>query len=190
MIRVLMADEGWAFFAPFLVEAAPKRDLPPDFGKRASVDRQFRRWTLAGLWELLLEAVNAGGGALGGVQMISRPARIRLRTLKATARSPAPIAAPRARSVDPEPRSWPFARRPLDQDRSPGERRGPVRRRRGQRRSGLGLPRLRRGLHSGARACPRRRRPRPGPATKARPGTRRRPRPRSAQPHRAALQLP
>ena len=49
---------------------APWRDLPCDFGKWSSVYRQFRRWTLSGLWELLLEALNEGGDALDSLQMI------------------------------------------------------------------------------------------------------------------------
>ena len=46
------------------------RDLPEEFGKWGSVYRQFRRWTLAGLWELILEALNESGAAPGQVQMI------------------------------------------------------------------------------------------------------------------------
>jgi transposase len=38
------------------------RDLHEHFGKWSSVYRQFRRWTLSGLWELLLEAFNESGG--------------------------------------------------------------------------------------------------------------------------------
>jgi transposase len=34
------------------------RDLHKHFGKWSSVYRQFRRWALSGLWELLLEAFN------------------------------------------------------------------------------------------------------------------------------------
>ncbi|MBL4891326.1 MAG: transposase [Rhizobiaceae bacterium] len=34
------------------------RDLPEEFGKWSSTYRQFRRWTLAGLWELMLEVLN------------------------------------------------------------------------------------------------------------------------------------
>jgi hypothetical protein len=35
---------------------SPGRDLPEECGKWSSVYRQFRRWTLAGLWEPILEA--------------------------------------------------------------------------------------------------------------------------------------
>ena len=78
-----MSDEEWAFFEPFVTVRGPGsgrpprdhrrvldgifwiartgsqwRDLPEVFGKWSSVYRQFRRWTLAGLWDVLLEALN------------------------------------------------------------------------------------------------------------------------------------
>ena len=46
------------------------RDLPDAFGKWSSVYRQFRRWTQSGLWELVLEALNDGGGGTASLQMI------------------------------------------------------------------------------------------------------------------------
>ncbi|MBW6416880.1 transposase [Celeribacter sp. PS-C1] len=74
--RDLMAEEEWAFFERFILAVrapngrnrtnhrvvldgifwiartgAPWRDLPGAFGKWSSVYRQFRRRTLAGLWE-------------------------------------------------------------------------------------------------------------------------------------------
>lgn len=95
MARDLMSDEEWAFFAPFVIETGPKRgrppkdhrrvldgvfwiartgspwrDLPEMFGPWASGYRQFRRWTLAGAWELILEALNDAGGSPDSVQMI------------------------------------------------------------------------------------------------------------------------
>ena len=89
MARGLMSDAEWAFFEPFLgAVRAPQgrrggdhrrvldgvfwiartgsawRDLPEEFGKWFSVYRQFRRWTLAGLWEAILEALNEGAASL------------------------------------------------------------------------------------------------------------------------------
>lgn len=90
-----MSDEEWGFFEPFIVAirrpngrrpadhrlvldgvfwiartGAPWRDLPEEFGKWSSVYRQFRRWTLAGLWELILEALNESRTVPDSVQMI------------------------------------------------------------------------------------------------------------------------
>ena len=90
-----MADAEWSFFEPFLVAVrgrggrpasdhrlvldavfwiartgSPWRDLPKEFVKWSSVYRQFRRWTLAGLWELVVDAFNDSGASPGQVQMI------------------------------------------------------------------------------------------------------------------------
>lgn len=90
-----MADTEWAFFEPFLAgirghggrpatnhrlildavfwiarTGSPWRDLPEEFGKWSSVYRQFRRWTLAGLWELTLDALNDSGAMPDQVQMV------------------------------------------------------------------------------------------------------------------------
>ena len=95
MIRGLMSDEEWGFFEPFLIERGPKRgrppcdhrlvldgvfwigrtgapwrDLPEFFGKWGSVYRQFRRWTLSGVWDVLLQALNETGEGQDSVQMI------------------------------------------------------------------------------------------------------------------------
>ena len=95
LIRGLMSDEEWAFFAPFVTTNGPHsgrrprnhrlvldgifwlgrtgaqwRDLPDFFGKWSSVYRQFRRWTLSGLWDLLLEVLNDTEGVGEAVQMI------------------------------------------------------------------------------------------------------------------------
>ncbi len=90
-----MSDEEWAFHERFILAirapngrkpmnhrlvldgiiwiartGSPWRDLPEEFGKWSSVYRQFRRWTLAGLWEEILEALNASGLAPDALQMI------------------------------------------------------------------------------------------------------------------------
>ena len=90
-----MSDEEWAFFEPFVVEKGPRRgrrprdhrlvldgvfwiastgtawrDLHSHFGEWNSVYRQFRRWTAAGVWDVMLEALNEAGAGHGGVQMI------------------------------------------------------------------------------------------------------------------------
>ncbi len=90
-----MSDEEWAFHERFILAirapngrkptnhrlvldgifwvartGSPWRDLPEEFGKWSSVYRQFRRWTLAGLWEGILEALNASGLAPDALQMI------------------------------------------------------------------------------------------------------------------------
>ena len=91
MIRGLMSDEEWAFFEPFLKSktgrpgghrrtldgifwimrtGAPWRDLPEFFGEWNSVYQQFRRWSLSGLWDLLLETLSSSGAAPKTVQMI------------------------------------------------------------------------------------------------------------------------
>lgn len=46
------------------------RDLPEELGKWSSVYRQFRRWTLAGLWELVLDTPNDNGAVPESVHMI------------------------------------------------------------------------------------------------------------------------
>ena len=95
MVRGLMSNKEWAFFAPFVTARGPKRgrpagnhrrildgvfwiartgapwrDLPDDFGKWSSVYRQFRRWSVSGLWDAMLEALNATSAAQSSVQMI------------------------------------------------------------------------------------------------------------------------
>ena len=90
-----MSDEEWAFHERFILTVrapngrkpvnhrlvldgifwiarmgSPWRDLPEEFGKWSSVYRQFRRWTLAGLWEQILEALNESRIVPGALQMI------------------------------------------------------------------------------------------------------------------------
>ena len=90
-----MSDEEWAFFEGFILAVrapngrkptnhrlvldgifwiartgAPWRDLPGEFGKWSSVYRQFRRWTLSGLWEDIMEALNQSGAVPSTLQMI------------------------------------------------------------------------------------------------------------------------
>ena len=95
MVRGLLSDEEWAFFAPFVIETGPKRgrppadhrrvldavfwiartgspwrDLPSELGLWASVYKQFLRWTRSGLWDVLLEALAESGVVPDSVQMV------------------------------------------------------------------------------------------------------------------------
>jgi len=86
-----MRDAEWAFFEPFARAStgrpsdyrrvldgifwvtrtgAPWRDLPEELGKWNSVYQQFRRWSLSGLWDVLLDALSGSGAAPKAVQMI------------------------------------------------------------------------------------------------------------------------
>ena len=90
-----MSDEEWALHEPFIRAlrapngrkpvshrlvldgifwisrtGSPWRDLPEEFGKWFSVYRQFRRWTLAGLWEQIMDALNESGAVPDALQMI------------------------------------------------------------------------------------------------------------------------
>lgn len=70
----------------FARTGAPWRDLPEEFGRWSSIYRQFRRWTLRGLWEDILDALNHAGVAPDKLQMVdiepvsatgsSEPARV------------------------------------------------------------------------------------------------------------------
>ncbi len=109
-----MSDDEWMFFEAFITAirgrggrpptdhrlvldgvfwitrtGAPWRDLPEEFGKWYSVYRQFRRWTLAGLWELILAALNESEAVPDSVQMIDSTI-IRAHHCAAGAKEPAP----------------------------------------------------------------------------------------------------
>lgn len=95
MVRNLMSNAEWAFFEQFVLSKGPKsgrpatnhrrvldgifwiaqtggpwRDLPEYFGKWGSVYRQFRRWSVSGLWDAMLEGINSKGQSRHSVQMI------------------------------------------------------------------------------------------------------------------------
>ncbi|EBA09834.1 probable insertion sequence transposase protein, IS4 family [Sagittula stellata E-37] len=95
LARDLMSDEEWAFFERFIrtVRApngrkptnhrlvldgifwiartgSPWRDLREEFGKWSSIYRQFRRWTLPGLWEQIMDALIESGAVPHALQMI------------------------------------------------------------------------------------------------------------------------
>ena len=95
MIRGLLTDKEWAIVAPFLITpscrggrppenhrrvldgalwvcrtGAPWRDLPDQFGNWNSVWRQYRRWCLSGVWDIILQALADSGGGLDMLQMI------------------------------------------------------------------------------------------------------------------------
>jgi transposase len=90
-----MTDDEWAIFEPFLTTPSPQggrppsnhrrvldgilwiartgapwRDLPAEFGNWNSVWRQFRRWCLTGVWDILLQALVDSGGDVDALQMI------------------------------------------------------------------------------------------------------------------------
>ena len=90
-----MSDAEWAFFEPFVIETGPRRGRRPrdhrlvldgvfwiartgtawrdphsHVGTWISVYRQFRRWTLAGVWDVMLEALNDTGTGNDSLQMI------------------------------------------------------------------------------------------------------------------------
>ena len=95
LARNLISDDEWAFFEGFIRAVrhpnrrkptnhrlvldgifwiartgTPWWDLPEEFGKWSSVYRQFRRWTLAGLWKDILDALNHAGTGPDKLQMV------------------------------------------------------------------------------------------------------------------------
>ena len=98
LARNLISDDEWAFFEGFIRAVrhpnvrkasnhrlsldgifwiartgAPWRDLPEEIGKWSSVYHQFRRWTLAGLWEDIRDALNHAGlaGIAAGAALVA-----------------------------------------------------------------------------------------------------------------------
>jgi transposase len=87
-----MSDEEWAIFEAFLMPStgrppqshrlvldgifwiartgAPWRDLPAEFGKWNSVWKQFRRWAVSGVFDIMLEGFADSGGDADMLQMI------------------------------------------------------------------------------------------------------------------------
>jgi transposase len=95
LARDLMPGEEWVFHERFILAArapngrkplnhrlvldgifwiaragSPWRDLSEEFGKWSSVYHQFRRWTLAGLWAQIMDALDESGLAPDALQMI------------------------------------------------------------------------------------------------------------------------
>jgi transposase len=80
LIRGLMSDAEWEFFEPFVTSKTGRprvspcfrchllgnahrclvRDLPQESGEWNSVYQQFRRWSLTGLRDILLESAENG----------------------------------------------------------------------------------------------------------------------------------
>ena len=88
--RLSMEDAEWAFYEPFSIAiggcggrpasdrrripdavfriartGSPWRDPPEEFGEWSSVYRRFRRRMPAGLWEMIMEALNESGAMPG-----------------------------------------------------------------------------------------------------------------------------
>ena len=154
MARDLISDVEWAFFEPFIRAirqpngrkpldhrrvldgvfwiartGAPWRDLPEEFGKWGSVYRQFRRWTLAGLWQMILEVLNDSEVVPDSVQMID----------STIVRAHHQAAGTKGGS---EAGSWPLKRWLHDQDPPPHKRAWPAHESRDYAWAGLGLQRI------------------------------------------------
>lgn len=130
MVRGLLSDEEWAFFAPFVIESgllrgrrprdhrrtldaifwiartgAPWRDLPEELGNWNSVHRLYRRWTINGLWDLMLAAL-ADGGRNDAIQLVDSTS-IRSHHRAARARGGLRSRLLAARAVASRPKSTP-----------------------------------------------------------------------------------
>jgi transposase len=91
----LMTDQQWQLIEPFLTTLSSQggrpprnhrrvldgilwicrtgaswRDLPQEFGNWNAVWRQYRRWCLSGVWDVVLQALSDSGGDLDTLQMI------------------------------------------------------------------------------------------------------------------------
>jgi transposase len=83
----LLTDEEWELLAPFVAAPCPQggrppqnhrrvldaifwidrtgtpwRDMPEALGNWNSVHKQFRRWAVSGVWDVVLQALADGGG--------------------------------------------------------------------------------------------------------------------------------
>ena len=124
-----MSNDEWAFFKRFILAVrspngrkptnhrlvldgifwiartgSPWRDLPEEFGKWSSVYRQFRRWTLARLWEQILDALNESRIVPDALQMIDSTV-VRAHHQAAGAKGGLRAKASAARAVASRPRS-------------------------------------------------------------------------------------
>jgi transposase len=140
-----MSDEEWAIFEPFLTPATgrpPKshrrvldgifwiartgaqwRDLPAEFGNWNSVWKQFRRWAVSGVFDVMLQGCADSGGDTDMLQMIDS-------TVIRAHRCAAGI------KGDSKSGARPLPRRLFHQDPPPGERRRDADRGRGDARPG------------------------------------------------------
>ncbi len=67
---LVITDGCWTECSGSLGQARPGVTCTAISASGNSVYRQFRRWTLAGTWEVMLEALNEAGAGHGSVQMI------------------------------------------------------------------------------------------------------------------------
>jgi transposase len=134
LARDLMSDEEWTFHERFILAVraltgrkplnhrlvldgifwiartgSPWRDLPEGSGKWSSVYCQFRHWTLAGLWEQIMDALDESGLVPDALQMVDSTvvrAIIRQRALKGDSTTGFRPFARWLHDQDPPPRQW------------------------------------------------------------------------------------